>query len=158
MLIRLITGTLRGAAAGAAGTTALNAATYLDMVARGRPTSSTPEQTVEAISEATGVSVPGEGEERDSRLSGLGALSGIAAGVGTGAMLGAARALGLRPGLLVSSVLATTGALAGSNGPMFLLGVSDPRTWDSTAWLSDIVPHLAYGVTAAATVIAMDTD
>ncbi len=73
-------------------------------------------------------------------------------------MLGAARALGLRPGLLVSSVLATTGALAGSNGPMFLLGVSDPRTWDSAAWLSDIVPHLAYGVTAAATVIAMDTD
>ena len=40
---------LRGAAAGAAGTTALNAVTYLDMTVRGRGTSSTPEQTVEAL-------------------------------------------------------------------------------------------------------------
>ena len=36
---------LRGAAAGAAGSTALNAVTYLDMVVRGRGTSSTPERT-----------------------------------------------------------------------------------------------------------------
>src|SRR4029077_20508103 len=26
-----------------------------------------------------------------------------------------------------------------------LLGVSDPRTWDAASWLSDIVPHLAFG-------------
>jgi hypothetical protein len=25
------------------------------------------------------------------------------------------------------------------------LGVSDPRTWDATSWLSDVVPHLAFG-------------
>jgi hypothetical protein len=25
------------------------------------------------------------------------------------------------------------------------LGVSDPRTWDAGSWLSDIVPHLAFG-------------
>ena len=37
---------LRGAAAGAAGTTALNVVTYLDMAVRGRPASSTPERTV----------------------------------------------------------------------------------------------------------------
>jgi hypothetical protein len=35
-------GVLRGAAAGAAGTTALNAVTYLDMVVRGRPASDAP--------------------------------------------------------------------------------------------------------------------
>jgi hypothetical protein len=39
---------LLGAAAGAAGTTALNTVTYLDMAVRGRPTSSTPEDIVEA--------------------------------------------------------------------------------------------------------------
>jgi uncharacterized membrane protein len=26
-----------------------------------------------------------------------------------------------------------------------MLGVSDPRTWDAASWLSDIVPHLAFG-------------
>ena len=40
---------LRGAAAGAAGSTALNAVTYLDMAGRGRGSSSTPEQTVQAL-------------------------------------------------------------------------------------------------------------
>jgi hypothetical protein len=38
---------LKGAMAGAAGTTALNAVTYMDMVVRGRGASSTPEQVVE---------------------------------------------------------------------------------------------------------------
>ena len=38
---------LRGAAAGAAGTTALNVVTYLDMAIRGRPASDTPERSVE---------------------------------------------------------------------------------------------------------------
>ncbi len=26
-----------------------------------------------------------------------------------------------------------------------VLGVSDPRTWDAASWLSDVVPHLAFG-------------
>jgi len=54
-------GLLRGAAAGAAGTTALNAVTYLDMVLRGRGTSSTPEDTVEKLSDKTHLPVPGDG-------------------------------------------------------------------------------------------------
>ena len=55
---------LAGAAAGAAGTTALNAATYVDMALRGRPASSTPERSVEAITDRAGLSVPGDGAER----------------------------------------------------------------------------------------------
>lgn len=47
-----------GLAAGAAGTTVLNAVTYLDMVARGRPASTTPEDAVRALSDKTGVSIP----------------------------------------------------------------------------------------------------
>jgi hypothetical protein len=38
----LLAGMLLGAAAGAAGTTMLNTVTYLDMVARARPASTTP--------------------------------------------------------------------------------------------------------------------
>jgi hypothetical protein len=144
---------VRGAAAGAAGTTALNAVTYLDMAVRGRPSSSTPEDTVEALSEATHVPVPGEGEVRDNRVAGLGPLTGLLAGVGVGALLGLARAAGWRPGVAASTVAATLGALVGTNGPMTVLGVTDPRTWPASSWVADLVPHVAYG---AATAVVLD--
>src|ERR671932_1232654 len=77
---------LRGAAAGAAGTTALNAVTYLDMTVRGRGTSSTPEQTVEKLAEKAHVGIPGEGEEREHRVQGLGPLTGLVAGARSGVL------------------------------------------------------------------------
>lgn len=147
---------LAGAAAGAAGTTALNAVTYLDMTLRARPTSSTPEDTVKKLSEKTHLPIPGQGEARDNRVAGLGPLSGLVTGVGTGALLGLARAAGWRPGLFGGALAATAGALLGSNGPMTVLGVTDPRTWPASSWVSDIVPHLAYGVVTAAVVQGLD--
>src|ERR1700739_983243 len=48
--------------AGAAGTTTLNVITYLDIAARGRPTSNTPEKTVEAMAGLFGLTVPGIGD------------------------------------------------------------------------------------------------
>src|SRR3954462_14202829 len=75
---------LRGAAAGAAATTALNAVTYLDMAVRGRGSSSTPEDTVEALAEKAHVSIPGDEEERQNRLQGLGPPARVAAGGGGG--------------------------------------------------------------------------
>ena len=48
-----------GMAGGAAGTTALNAVTYLDMLTRGRPSSDVPEQVVEKIADRAGVDIPG---------------------------------------------------------------------------------------------------
>ena len=68
---------ISAAIAGAAGATALNAATYADMAWRGRPSSSAPERTVETIADRTGHSVRGPGERRNNRLTGLGALTGI---------------------------------------------------------------------------------
>ncbi len=156
MKTTLSRGALRGAAAGAAGTTALNAVTYLDMVLRGRGTSSTPEDTVEKLSDKTHVPVPGEGDERDNRVSGLGALTGIVSGVGIGGLLGVVRAAGWRPGILAGSTAATLGALLGTNGPMTALGITDPRTWPPSSWVSDVVPHLAYGVVTACVVAGLD--
>jgi hypothetical protein len=147
---------LAGAAAGAAGTTALNAVTYLDMAIRGRPTSSTPEATVEALSDKTHVPVPGEGDVHDNRVAGLGPLTGITAGVGVGAALGAARARGWRPGVRTGTLVATVGAMLGSNGPMTLLGVTDPRSWPASSWLADLVPHLAYGAVTAVVLEHLD--
>ncbi len=46
-------------------------------------------------------------------------------------------------------MLASAAALVGSNGPMTALGVTDPRTWSGSDWISDVVPHVAYGVVTA---------
>ena len=147
---------LRGAAAGAAGTTALNAVTYLDMTVRGRPSSSTPEKTVEALAEKAHVTIPGDEEQRQNRIEGLGPLTGLVAGVGVGVLVGLARAAGFRSQPLVGTALTTVGVLAAANGPMTVLGITDPRTWSATDWVSDIVPHLAYGAVVKSTMDAFD--
>jgi hypothetical protein len=143
---------LRGVAAGAAGTTALDVVTYLDMAVRGRPASSTPERTVEKLAETAHLSVPGEGAQRASRLEGLGALTGLLAGVGVGGLLGLARAAGLRAGTLLTAAA----VLVSTNGPMTVLRVTDPRSWSVADWVSDLVPHLAYAVVVTTTLDALD--
>jgi len=146
---------LRGAAAGAAGTTALNTATYVDMIVRARPASRTPQESVEKLSEESGIDVPGQVDERDNRIEGMAPLLGIATGIGVGLLLGAARAVGWRPRLLTEAVAATGIALVGANAPMTALGISDPRSWSKADWVADLVPHLAYGLVTAAALRAM---
>jgi hypothetical protein len=140
-----------GAAAGAAGTTALHAATYLDMAVRARPASSTPEATIEKLAAARHVEIPGEGAERDNRLTGLGALSGIATGVGVGVAYAMLDIVRLRPHGLGGLLLAGGGAMALSNTTMARYGVTDPMTWSKEDWLSDLLPHLAYGAVLSST-------
>ncbi len=147
---------LRGAAAGAAGSTALNAVTYLDMTVRGRPTSSTPEQTVEKLAEKAHVPIPGDEETRQNRVQGLGPITGLVAGVGVGVVVGLVRAAGYRSQPLAGTLLTTLGVLIAANGPMTVLGITDPRTWSATDWASDIVPHLAYGAVVKTTMDAFD--
>jgi xanthosine utilization system XapX-like protein len=143
---------LAGLAAGAAGTAALDLVTYLDMVVRARPASSTPEQTVRKVEELTGLPLSADGPDSDAaqaRRSGLGALLGIVAGLAVGALYGLVRprldgvplaALGVGVGLAAN---------VGTTGPMAALGVTDPRRWPASSWVSDLVPHLAYGAVTA---------
>lgn len=148
-MAQLWPGLLSGAVAGAAGTTTLNVITYLDIAVRGRSTSTTPQRTVATLARLFHLSVPGSGDVLANRLSGLGALTGFAAGIGMGLLLGLAYSLGWRPVLLVATLVATALALVGTNGPMTVLGVTDPRTWTLVDWISDIVPHLGYGLVTA---------
>jgi hypothetical protein len=149
-------GILAGAAAGAAGTAALDAVTYLDMTVRGRAASDTPERSVEKFADSAGVAVPGTGETRDNRLAGLGALSGVATGVGVGAAFGVLRRLGLRPPTLIGGALVGLSAMAATASSMASMGISDPRTWSAADWLADLLPHLAYGLVTYATLQALD--
>lgn len=146
----------RGAVAGAVGTTALNAATFLDMTLRGRPASQTPQQVVEQSAGVLGFSVPGGPEQRDNRTNGLGSLLGIASGVFAGLALGGSRAIGGPRGPAGTVVTALVLAMVAGNGPMIALGVTDPRTWRNSDWVADVLPHLAYAVAAAATLGAFD--
>lgn len=148
---------IHGALAGAAGTTALNAATFADMALRARPASSTPEQTVERGAELVGVSLPEDDDEKQARESGLGSLLGSVAGVGAGVALGALRGSTGRPRGVAGKVgTAWVLAMIAGNGPMTVLGVTDPRTWRPVDWVADIVPHLAYAVVASAALDAFD--
>jgi hypothetical protein len=147
-----------GALAGAAGTTALNAATFVDMALRARPASSTPEQTVERGAELVGASLPEDEDQKQARESGLGSLLGSLAGVGAGVALGALRATTGRPRGVAGTVgTAWVLAMLAGNGPMTVLGVTDPRTWRPVDWAADIAPHLAYAVAASAAFDALGT-
>ncbi|MFH9400399.1 hypothetical protein [Streptomyces sp. NPDC017638] len=137
---------VRGCAAGAAGTTVLNAVTYGDMALRGRASSQAPARTVEKMARSVGWPVPGSGDDRENRLAGLGALAGIAVGLGTGAAVALAHRAGVRPPWWLGGAATGALAMAATDLPMARLGVSDPKSWSATDWVSDAVPHLMYGL------------
>lgn len=155
-MIRVMRPLLYGAAAGAAGTTALNIVGYADMALRARPASSAPEVTLRALAAKLHLGIPGEGQALDNRVAGLAALTGFAAGLGMGAVLSLAQAAGWHPASAPKYTVAAIGALIGTNGPMTALGVTDPRTWSVSDWISDIVPHVAYAVVTVGVLDRMD--
>ncbi|WP_432494415.1 hypothetical protein [Kineococcus gypseus] len=153
---RPIPAALAGAVAGAAGTTVLNAVTYGDMAWRGRAPSTVPEQTVTALAERLGRPIGGRGAELAHRTTALGALSGYAVGVGVGKVLGLGRSAGLRLPAGLGGVVTAALAMAATDLPAHALGVTDLRRWTSADWVSDAVPHLAYGLTTHAALRALD--
>ncbi len=145
---------LLGTAAGAVGTVALNAVTYGDMMVRGRPASSVPSQVAGQLIEKAGIDLSAQSEEQggptaQNRQSGLGALQGFAVGLGIGAVYGLVRLSLGDVSKVRAGVVLCLAAMAASDGPAVALGVTDPRQWDLNSWLSDIVPHLAYGLATA---------
>jgi hypothetical protein len=145
----------RGLAAGAAGTTALNAATYLDMAWWARPASETPKRAVDALAQRAERPVPGSGEQRDNRLEGLGALAGIITGVSIGAAAGLFGPLLDRLPRVLSGLALGAAAMAATDIPMSNLGLTDPAQWSSSDWVADAVPHAAYGLVTVGTLSAL---
>jgi uncharacterized membrane protein len=148
----------RGLAAGAVGTTALNAVTYLDMLVRGRPPSTVPESMIERTLATLGVSLPGGEGERSSRVTALGALSGIEVGLLMGVVASAARSAGARLPAPFAAAAVGVATMAATDAAIAASGVSNPRDWSGTDWAADVVPHLAYGAAAVATLRALDPE
>lgn len=155
MLRDMFKATFGGAAAGAAGTAALDATTYLDMAWRGRPASRTPQQAAEKLAQLAGHRVPGAGDVRENRLTGLGALEGIATGVGVGAVAGVVYPILKRLGPVISAIVIGATAMGISDGALTRLGVTDPSDWNPADWAADAVPHLVFGAVTYATLSAM---
>ncbi|MEN3614320.1 hypothetical protein AAH979_32850 [Plantactinospora sp. ZYX-F-223] len=134
--------------AGAVGSVALNVVTYLDMTLRARPASIVPEESAQRLAEMLHIGL-GPEDRAANRRSGLGPLLGYATGVLSGAAL---TVIGLRrlPGPVAAGLFGA-GVMLASDGALTVLGSTDPRRWSRTDWLSEIVPHLVYGVAAVAT-------
>jgi uncharacterized membrane protein len=141
----------RGVAAGAAGVTALNGVTYLDMALRGRPESSAPAELVGTVLDRVGIKRPD-----DKRLSALGALAGIKVGLLAGVGCAVARKLGVRLPTTLAVGLTGAAAMAASDVPLAVLGVSDPREWSPVDWAADALPHLAYGAAVHGALVAFE--
>ncbi|MBV8695333.1 MAG: hypothetical protein JO125_02415 [Chloroflexi bacterium] len=143
-----------GAAAGAIGTVALNVTTYGDMALRGRPTSTTPAKIAGILASKVGLPLSTQGvgshdEVAQNRESGLGALLGYVNGLGVGMIFGLLQSRDDMPGL-GSAVGIGLAAMAASDVPTVVLGVSNPTKWGVSDWASDLIPHLIYGVVTVA--------
>jgi hypothetical protein len=145
----------RGLLAGAAGTTALNATTYLDMLVRGRPASEIPGKAVDILAEKAERPIPGEGDDKDNRREATGALLGIATGLGVGAAAGLLGPALTRLPRALAGLAVGGAAMAASDLPLTKLGLTDPKEWSTTDWASDAVPHAAYGLVTVLTLRAL---
>jgi hypothetical protein len=144
---------LRGAIAGAAGTIALDLTTYGDMLVRGRGASAVPAQVAGVLAGRLGIAPLAndvQGDSAGNRREAAGAMLGYATGVGIGALYGMLRGASRRAATPLAGAAVGLGAMAASDVPIALTGVSDPATWSTTDWLSDIIPHLVYGLVTVA--------
>ena len=147
---------LIGAVAGALGTVALNITTYADMAIRGRSSISAPSQLVGKIAEKANVPLSSKGvgaddETTQNRESGIGSLLGFVNGLGVGALYGVIRSQFDEDAVSIplAGVVVGLAAMAASDVPLITSGVSDPKSWGVSGWVSDVVPHLIYGLVTA---------
>jgi hypothetical protein len=156
-LIRLVA----GAAAGAAGSAAVNTVTYLDMLIRGRSGSSVPKKDVQRLEDHASIDGPEDAAaqtSRSNRETAAGALMGYIVGVGVGTAAGLAWPLFRALPLPVAGAVVGGAAMAGGDIPSVALGTTDPRSWSATSWAADIVPHLTYGLVTVAVVASLLSD
>ena len=147
---------LIGAVAGALGTVALNITTYADMAIRGRSSSGAPSQLVAKVAENANIPLSSKGvgsddETAQNRESGIGALLGFVNGLGVAAIYGLVRSQfdADAVSLPLASAVIGIAAMAASDVPLITSGVSDPKSWGISGWVSDAVPHLIYGFVTA---------
>lgn len=151
---------LMGTIAGAAGTVALNMATYIDMAIRGRSSSNAPAKMVENLAVKAHLPLSSQGTGYNdstarNRESGLGALLGYVNGLGTGTLYGLLRSQLDSVPLVLAGPIVGLAAMAESDVPLITLGGSNPKSWGVSGWAADAIPHLIYGLVTVLTYEAL---
>jgi hypothetical protein len=156
-------GLILGAIAGAAGTMALDMTSYADMALRGRASSGMPADVIRRLAAKVGIaelSVPDDDADdaTKNRRSALGALAGYKIGIMLGALYGLASYPSSKDrGIVLRSLVLCALAMAASDVPATVLEATNPAEWGTSGWISDIVPHAAYGIVTAAVFEAIAT-
>ena len=141
-----------GIVAGAAGTVALDVATYLDMAIRGRSASNAPAQLVDSVAKSLHLSFfSGDDQQAKNRESGLGALLGYVNGLGTGVVYGLLRSQSETVPLPLAAIGVGLAAMVASDVPLIVSRVSNPKSWGVSGWAADLIPHLIYGLVTVVT-------
>ena len=140
---------LAAVAAGAVGTIALDAMSYLDMLVRGRPASTVPAKVATRITDAVGIGL-GEESRKDSRGNAIGGLLGNLTGVSVALCYGLTRRFTARPPTLPTGLAVGAVAMVTSDVPATLTGATRPSQWGWVGWLADIAPHAVYGLVTVA--------
>ena len=144
-----------GLVAGAAGTMALDIATYLDMAIRGRAASEVPSKLAGEIVDSMGVSL-GRGETAANRRTGVGALLGYATGIGIAVVYSVLRPRVEHVPFPVTAAAVGLSAMAASDVTATAYGVTNPKEWGLVGWASDIFFHLIYGYITVAVFEALE--
>jgi hypothetical protein len=150
----VLQGGIWGVVAGAAGTIALDITTYGDMLLRGRSASNVPATLAGRLADVAGIEAMASrrtDQYAASRRQAAGALLGYSTGLAIGGLYGVMESN--RPGSrgALAGVAVGLFAMAASDIPIAVSGVSDPRTWSPTDWASDLIPHLIYGLVVVTT-------
>jgi hypothetical protein len=141
-----------GALAGAAGTVALDVTTYADMALRGRAPSSMTRTVVQKIAERLDIKELADADPREdvkNRQDAIGALLGYATGLGIGILYGLGRPSVRWVPMPLAGLLTGAAAMAATDITAVKLGATDIAQWDTSAWLSDAIPHAVYGLVVA---------
>jgi hypothetical protein len=85
----------------------------------------------------------------ENRKSAAGSLLGFATGVGMGGLYGLVRSGDSGVSTAAAGAMLGVATMAATDVPMTALRLTDPRDWDAQSWVSDLVPHLVYGLCTA---------
>jgi hypothetical protein len=146
---------LAGVIGGAVGELALNIVSYGDMFVRARPASDMPGKVAQRFADGLGIQFAQAGErpeKAEARREASGAILGYGMAMLVAVAFSVLRRLGLRLPVPIAGLAMAGTAMAISDSTATVLGVADPTEWGVAGWLSDIVPHAAYGIAAAATI------
>lgn len=92
----------------------------------------------------------------ENRRSALATLLGYATGDSIGLTYGMTRRFLPSLPTAPAALLVGLAAMAATDASGTALGTTDPRSWSARAWLSDLIPHIAYGAGVVATYDVLD--